>query len=443
MQELWPPIPGNAFTRLPVPGAATRIVMQRFFTYRRSAWVLVLLTGTVWLLVRCTGTDQKTATGTTATTPGYEAYAPAEQCASCHKAIYEQHLKTAHHLTGQPANAETIMGSFEKGKNEFAYTPSILLSMQKRDSSFYQVAYFKGEEKKAMRFDIVIGSGVMGESYLNWRGDRLYQLPITYFTAAGQWSNSPGFPSDRVLIDRPVTARCLECHVTYAASADTAAMEPMHFDRNRILYGVDCQKCHGPAAAHAAYQAKHPEDKTAKHIINPKKLPRQLQLDICALCHGGNIEKTKPSFSFTAGNSLADYFTIDTNSNFVLNSPVDVHGNQVGLLKASKCYRMSETLTCNTCHNTHENERGKTELFSQRCTGCHNPDEPAFQTTTHRTVQALRKNCIDCHMPAQPSRSIAVNLQGSETPRASYLRTHYIGIYPEEIRKFINKKNKQ
>lgn len=415
--------------------------MQVKMKYRRSALVLVILTGTVFMLVRCTGSDKKISGTDTLTPSDFEAYAATEKCASCHKDIYENHLKTAHFRTGQPASAETIMGSFEKGKNEYAYTPSILLSMQKRDSGYYQVAYFKGEEKKAMRFDITIGSGVMGQSYLNWRGNKLYQLPITYFTAANQWSNSPGFPSDRVLIDRPVTARCLECHVSYATPVDSSKMEPMQFDHNRIIYGVDCQKCHGPAAAHVEYQTKHPGDKKAKFIINPKQLSRSQQIDICALCHGGNIQKTKPSFSYTAGNNLADYFTIDTASNVVLNSPVDVHGNQVGLLKASKCFRNTQTLTCNTCHNTHENERGKTELFSQRCMGCHNMGDAKLKTPTHQSVSGLEKNCIDCHMPAQPSKSIAVNLQGMETPKASLLRTHFIGIYPDEVKKYIQKMN--
>lgn len=416
--------------------------MQVKTKYKRSVFVLVILTGTIFLLTRCTGGDKKTTASETKTASDFEAYAATEKCASCHKDIYENHLKTAHFKTGQPASAASIMGSFEKGKNEYAYTKDIVLSMQQRDSGYYQVAYFKGEEKKAMRFDITIGSGVMGQSYLNWRGNRLYQLPITYFTAANQWSNSPGFPSDRVLIDRPVTARCLECHVSYAASADSSAMEPMQFDHNRIIYGVDCQKCHGPAAAHVEYQTKHPEDKKAKFIINPKQLTRSQQIDICALCHGGNIQKTKPSFSFTAGNKLTDHFTVDTSTNFVLNSPVDVHGNQVGLLRASKCFLNTQTLTCNTCHNTHENERGKTELFSQRCAGCHNAKDAIFMAApTHKQVPALKKNCIDCHMPAQPSKSIAVNLQGMETPKASLLRTHFIGIYPDEVKKFIQKMN--
>jgi uncharacterized protein YgiB involved in biofilm formation len=97
--------------------------MQRKIKYSRSALVLVILTSAIFMLVRCTGSDKKTAIAEN--TADFEAYATADKCASCHKAIYENHLKTAHYLTGQPANAETIMGSFENGKNTYSYTPSI------------------------------------------------------------------------------------------------------------------------------------------------------------------------------------------------------------------------------------------------------------------------------------------------------------------------------
>ena len=409
--------------------------------FRRSVLVLFSMIAAVFILVKCIdrSNERKINTGS----PVSEEYTNSEKCAGCHKEIYDSHLKTAHHLTAQPAIEKFIKGSFQKGKNTYRYTPSILLSMEKRDSGFYQVAYFNEEEKKAMRFDIVIGSGVMGQSFLTWRGNRLYQLPITYFTAADQWSNSPGFPSNKVLIDRPVTSRCLECHVSFAKGTSGPALEPIEFDRNNIIYGVDCQKCHGPAAKHVEYQAKHPEEKTGKYIINPARLSRLQQMDVCALCHSGNIQKTKPSFEYTAGKNLSDYFTIDKLKDFFVNSAdVDVHGNQVGLLMASKCFRMSTEMTCNTCHNTHENERGKKELFSQRCMGCHNITADNFKTPTHDLIVGIEKNCIDCHMPSQPSKSIAVFLEGEETPKASLLRSHFIGIYPEEIKKFINNQNK-
>lgn len=414
--------------------------------YRRSVLVLFTIIVAVFVLVRCMDheKEQKPASISVSERPaGFEEYSNSQNCAGCHKEVYESHIKTAHYLSGQPPAVEFIKGSFKKGRNTYHYSPSILLSMEKRDSGFYQVAYYKGEEKKAMRFDMVIGSGVMGQSFLTWRNNRLYQLPITYFTAADQWSNSPGFPQNKVLIDRPVTSRCLECHVSFAQGISGPPLDPVEFDHNKIIYGIDCQKCHGPAAKHVEYQTQHPEEKTGKYIVNPAKLSRQLQLDMCALCHSGDIQRTKPSFEFTAGKSLSDYFTIDTLNDFVADpANADVHGNQYGLLTASKCFQVSTAMTCNTCHNTHENERGKIELFSQRCMSCHNPADENLKTPAHKQVVAIDKNCIDCHMPAHPSKSIAVFLQGEETPRASLLRSHFIGIYPDETRKFLNKTDK-
>jgi len=43
------------------------------------------------------------------------------------------------------------------------------------------------------RIDVVIGSGVRGQSYLYWHGDQLYELPVSYWSDGGRWINSPGY----------------------------------------------------------------------------------------------------------------------------------------------------------------------------------------------------------------------------------------------------------
>jgi hypothetical protein len=93
-------------------------------------------------------------------------------------------------------------------------------------------------------------------------------------------------------------------------------------------------------------------------------------------------------------------------------------------------------MTCGSCHNAHQNERGRKELFSQRCIGCHDPVSSKLKTPTHVSIVNVQENCIDCHMPEQTSKSIAVFLQGQETPKASTLRSHFIAVYPEETKKF-------
>lgn len=397
-----------------------------------SLIIVSLIVSCIFLISQCINKDSNTSE--IITNVNGEQFAGSEVCANCHKNIYDTHINTAHYLTSRPALAKYIKGSFEPGKNVYAYNYSVTVAMEKRDSGFYQVEYFRDTEKKAKRFDIVIGSGTMGQSYLNWRDNHLFQLPITYFSAANAWSNSPGFP-DKVLFNRVITSRCLECHTTFVKTISAPDKEPEAFAKNKILYGVDCEKCHGPAAKHVEFQTQNPKQTIAKYIINPAKFSRQQNLDLCALCHGGRLQKLKPSFEFTAGNHLSDYFVVDTAAPNPQN--IDVHGNQYGLLRASKCFKMSKTLTCNTCHNTHENEKGNIALFSQRCITCHNNEHKNFGNLNKKQLSAITANCIDCHMPLKASRAIAVQLKGDNFPIAALIRSHFISIYADETKKLI------
>lgn len=358
-------------------------------------------------------------------------FAGSATCKNCHKNIYEKHTLTAHYSTSRMADKKYILGSFAKGSNTFAYDKHNVVAMEQEDSSLYQVAYVNGIRKAAHRFDITIGSGAMGQTFLNWKNNLLYQLPITYFTAANQWSNSPGYPN-KIIYDRPITSRCLECHSTYAKTFPTPDVAPEEFDRNQIIYGVDCEKCHGPAAEHVAFQTKNPTAKKAQFIVNPARLTRQQNLDLCASCHGGRLQKTTASFQFTVGDTLAHYFALDTS--VPTPDKIDVHGNQYGLLRASKCFRMSDTMTCNSCHNTHENERGNKALFSQRCMSCHTVEHKNFCSVSQTKGLDIKANCIDCHMPLKSSKAIAVFLPGATAPLAAQIRSHLITIYPDETK---------
>jgi hypothetical protein len=412
--------------------------------YYRYKVTISIIAASIFLLSQCinAGNNTETKKDTTipakveqiVTAPGYELYAGSAACSKCHQDIHNHFIHTAHHLTSEIATNKNIKGSFAAGNNTFFYTPNTAVTMEKRNDSFYQVLYYGGIEQKAKPLDIVVGSGTMGQSFLYWQNNSLFQLPITYFTAAKAWSNSPGFPN-RVVYDRDITSRCLECHSTFAKTISVPGKQTETFDRNKIIYGVECEKCHGPAARHIAFQSQNPDDTTGKFIINPAKLSRQQNLDICALCHGGRLQKTTPSFSFIAGDTLSDFFALNTE----IPNPnsIDVHGNQYGLLRASKCFRMSNAMTCNTCHNTHNNEKGQQALFSARCINCHSNNHNTVCKLEKTLGNAIRTNCIDCHMPLNPSRAIAVFLPGKTEPVAALIRTHYISIYPEETKKVL------
>lgn len=411
--------------------------MKLYASYSRITCTIIIIIISVFLLTTCINDKQEpTAVGvnvdSTFKTVGWSEFAGAEKCAGCHKAIYDTHLKTAHYLTLRPATAEYIKGSFDTGHNSLVFSERVKVVMEKRDSGFYQVAYFKGVENQRRRIDVVIGSGTKGQSYLNWMNNNLFQLPITYFTPANQWSNSPGYPG-KVVFNRPITSRCLECHTTFAQKLSPEGKEPEDFDQNKILFGVDCEKCHGPGAKHVEFYTANPDDTTGRYIVQPAKLSRQQNLDLCSLCHGGRMSKKDASFTFQAGNKLSDHFAFDSIGRNA--TDIDVHGNQFGLLAASKCFKQSE-MTCSSCHNSHANEREKLETFSNRCSSCHTTQHVGECKMKAVLGNTINSNCIDCHMPKQPSRSIAVLLQESSMPVAAMMRTHLVKIYPNETKKF-------
>ncbi len=391
----------------------------------------------VFFLTKCVNKNQ-TDSGTVPSKTSQRAlFAGSEACAGCHKDIVESHKQTAHFQTSMNADEKAIHGNFEKGRNSFLYDDGALMAMEHRGDSFYQVAYINGVEKKKQAFNLVIGSGTKGQSFASWAGDKLVQMPITWFSSANQWSNSPGYPN-KVAFNRLITSRCLECHATYAENISAAGAEPEIFNRNTMIIGVDCERCHGAAEKHVEFQTANPTEKKAKFIINPASFSRQQSLDLCALCHGGRLQKTTASFSFTAGDRLSDFFKIDSTSPDV--NSIDVHGNQLGLLKASKCFMMSDTLTCNTCHDPHQNEKTNPVVYSQRCMSCHNNDHndsKVCKMTASITTVAIKENCIGCHMPEQQSRAIAVLLQGQQIPTPALMHTHLIKNYPSETAKVL------
>ncbi|MFZ1528776.1 MAG: multiheme c-type cytochrome [Ferruginibacter sp.] len=406
------------------------------FKYSRFAITTTFIIIVVVFFFRCTsgGNPNNTALHTP---PGFEDFAGAGSCISCHKTIYEKHLATGHFHSSEPSAEKNIAGSFLKDKNRFAFSPLSYVAMEKRMDSFFQVEYVMGQEKRKSRFDITVGSAKKGQSYLSWKNNSLIQMPVTYFTPESTWSSSPGFSPQKITFNRVVTSRCLECHSTYFKLSSAEGKHPEEFDRAKIMYAVDCEKCHGPAKEHVNFHTKNPEEKEAKYIVNTGTMSRQAQIDLCALCHSGKLQKTAPAFSFRAGNNLSDFFIKPPADSFASVTGMDVHGNQLGMLAKSKCFAASE-MTCNSCHDAHKKEEGLVKVFSERCMNCHNENKSKTCSLVKSQGNIIKENCIDCHMPKQSSQSIAVYLEGASIPTPAKLRTHLVTVYNSETEKVLS-----
>ena len=363
-------------------------------------------------------------------------YAGSAVCADCHKDIYDSNIKTAHYLDSRPAARKFIKGSFDPGNNTFVYNKWMEVKMDQKNDSFFQHALINGIEYQSASIDIVIGSGRKGQTYLYWKGNELFELPVSYYTSLDSWCNSPGFPDNFIKFDRMIPAQCLECHGTYA-KATLDENGKTFYDKKQILYGIDCERCHGPAAEHVAYQQQHPEDTTARYILIIKKLARQQRLDGCALCHSGFRNPIKPAFNFIIGDTLDNYSHVRYSNDST--STLDVHGNQYGLLTASKCFKMSQQMDCASCHNVHINEANSPKIFSQRCIACHAETTHTSFTLPVNKKYLLTNNCIDCHMPMLPSKKIVLTVAKSDNLVPDLVRTHKVGIYPEQTKLLLAK----
>lgn len=360
-------------------------------------------------------------------------YAGAATCVQCHQSISNHATETAHYKATAPATIKNILGNF--GLNAvFEYDQNTKVVMEKRNDSLYQVLYKNGKEVKAYPFDIVFGIK-HAQTSVYWHNNNTYELPVSYFKSVNSWATSPGFSAKVPDFNRKIEKDCYACHSSNISSRNVnhdsdktnfllMEVEDM-MDKRTMIYGIDCERCHGPAKSHIEAHRKEPNLKEAKNIVPFKTLSNQQKLDACAICHSGNDGlKMKSRFDFKPGNILTDFYRSTPSSSG--NNNYDVHGNQAGLLTQSKCFTESSTLNCVSCHNQHEAKTQTLADFSKVCVSCH-----SVVQHTSGTAQ-LKENCIECHMPKQTSGAINFQLSKSEMFSAYQLRTHKIAVYPNQ-----------
>jgi hypothetical protein len=344
-------------------------------------------------------------------------YAGDAVCASCHAEQVQTFHRTSHYLTSALPSKDSILGSFAPGANTMKTSnPYLIFQMNQKGGEFFETA-IEGEAPftttRSERLDLVVGSGGKGQTYLFWKGDNLFELPLSFWTKMG-WVNSPGYRDGAANFGRPVIPRCLECHATYFESLPPPEN---HYSKTGFVLGITCEKCHGPGTAHAQQLSGKPPAAGVTGILNPGRFPRERQMDLCAWCHAGAGTSLQPEFSYTPGEPLNRYLRFEANDPFV---PLDVHGSQSEMLKRSRCFQKSE-MTCLTCHDVHRVQHDTAE-FSKHCLSCHKPESNMFPKT-HRAAD----DCIGCHMPLQETELIVFDQNGRRAKPK--IRNHWINIY--------------
>ena len=336
-------------------------------------------------------------------------YAGMEVCQSCHSNVHSTFIHTGMGRSFDRASRSKSAATYNPHtivydeKSDFYYQPFW------RDSNLY-IKEFRlvGQDtifRRVEQVDYIVGSGQHTNSHIIEENGYIYQAPITYYTQDGHWDLAPGFEEDNLRFSRYLTTECITCHNHY----------PDHIEGSLNKFasmpnGIECERCHGPGALHVTEKQAGILVDTATQIdysiVNPKDLPRDLQMDLCQRCHLQGVavlNEGKSFYDFKPGMALKEVMNVflprysNSHEKFIMASQAD-------RLRKSPCYLESEKLTCISCHNPHISiEATDKSRYNTTCESCHQ-EKKCTEAETLRLAE--QNNCVSCHMP--PSGSIDI-----------------------------------
>jgi tetratricopeptide (TPR) repeat protein len=359
--------------------------------------------------------------------PENPGYVGPQACAVCHAARVAQLEKTNHFLACREPRPGTMPEGFRPGKGTFiAREAGLRFEMTQSGDDFLHTAVQPlaagGEKTASTRIAWVYGAGDADEVYFGWHGDRLYELPVSWLHPQQRWGIAPRYRySTEEDFSRDATPRCVECHNTWVGHIPGTLNQ---YQREGLILGVTCERCHGPGREHVAFHQAHPEAKVGESIVHPGRLTRERQMDLCTQCHSNAIKYRAPAFSYRPGQPLETAY-----KTLAPKQPEDDHvANQTHYLRQSKCFQQGDDLTCVTCHHPHRPKSpAATAAVQNACLKCHAPAACGEQA---RLPPAVRGDCTGCHMPNGIKINVHFHTEDDEYVAPILRSQHRIGIYP-------------
>jgi predicted CXXCH cytochrome family protein len=343
-------------------------------------------------------------------------YVGLQTCQSCHGSIAHSFHETGMGKSFANATLQKTSAKFDNHAlvydkdNDFYYQPFF------KDSIFYIKEYrMEGSDtvhSRTERVAYIIGSGHHTNSHLINQNGYVYQAPITFYTQEGKWDLAPGFEHGaNTRFSRIITNECLTCHNHYPTPVAGAENK---FEA--MPQGIECERCHGPGQLHVKEKLAGKLIDTSKQadysIVNPRRLPKDLQLDLCQRCHLQGVavlNDHRTWYDFRPGMPLRNIMNVFL-PRYTNSSERFIMASQADRMRLSKCYTKGG-MTCITCHNPHISvKQTGTAQFNNACVRCHIKDAANKDFTLEMAANSVCKapkpdiaakkgDCISCHLP--------------------------------------------
>jgi tetratricopeptide (TPR) repeat protein len=324
------------------------------------------------------------------------AYADPRSCTPCHQEIARSYQQTGMGRAFRPATpADAPLTPFSHSLSGRRYQFS-----SRGGKLFLKRELEDGTNAVEKEIHYVLGSGNHARSYLHRTPqNRLIEMPVNWYPPKGGYlAMSPGYDrADHFDMRRAIGYECMFCHNGYPNLPNATSEDDPVFPAN-LPQGIDCQRCHGPGAAHV-------KNAVRGNILNPKTLPKPRQLEVCMQCHLEPTSYPLPNMIVRYGRGIFTYNPAEPMEAFAAHfdhAPGAGRDDKFEIASAayrmrqSKCFTASsDALTCTTCHNPH----AVTTSFDKSCLNCH---------ANIRTAAAhpAKKDCATCHMPKRRTEDV-------------------------------------
>lgn len=301
-------------------------------------------------------------------------YVGSASCRSCHPKQYATQTTTNHAKALRPILRTPLPSLLsgapiqERSGIAFDYSST---------SEGLHVTVTRGNDRLSAILGWAFGSGVQAFTPVGLRNGVYFEHRVSYYTAAGRPGRTMGHSGQPSLSlesalgipqKSETITRCFDCHATGVQSGP---------DLSRMVVGIQCERCHGPALAHVNAATKgQPHSAIVESIRTFSRMNAADSIASCAECH-----------RMPATNS----------SHPELDDPESIRFQPIGLM-ASRCFIESKSLSCVTCHSPHQDSERNVDFYVLKCLQCHQPKNTAVSCKL-----AKRQNCLPCHMEKQSS----------------------------------------